>query len=83
MVFGDKFSCSEMQDLLPGIAGLSRQVVTHSSGLTRQDHCICADMLKMLPVNGYFMLCIGLCGLSSVPFQVHHSLFFATLHIAV
>ncbi len=36
VVFGDRFNYIELQDLLPGIAGLSRQLVSHGSGLSRQ-----------------------------------------------
>ena len=36
MVFGDRFNYTEMWDLLPGISGLSRQLVSHGSGLSRQ-----------------------------------------------
>ncbi len=36
VVFGDRFNYIEMWDLLPGISGLSRQVVFHGSGLSRQ-----------------------------------------------
>ncbi len=36
VVFGDRFNCIEIYDLLPGICGPSRQVVSHSSGLSKQ-----------------------------------------------
>ncbi len=36
VVFGDRFNYIEMWDLLPGISGLSRQVVFHGSGLSRK-----------------------------------------------
>ncbi len=36
MVFADRFNCIEMLDLLPGICGASRQVISHGSGLARQ-----------------------------------------------
>ncbi len=36
VVFGDWFNYIEMCDLLPGICGPSRQVVSHGSGLARQ-----------------------------------------------
>ncbi len=35
MVFDDRFNDIEMYDLLPGISGLSRQVVSPGSGLSR------------------------------------------------
>ena len=41
-VFGDRFSCIKMWDLLPGICGLSRQVVCHGGGLSGyRFHCTC------------------------------------------
>ncbi len=36
VVFGDRFNYIELQDLLPGIPGLPKQVVSHGSGLLRQ-----------------------------------------------
>ncbi len=36
VVFGDRFDYIEMQDHLPGIVGLSRQVLSYASGLSRQ-----------------------------------------------
>ncbi len=33
---GDRYNNIEMQDLLPGITDLSRQVVSNGSGLSRQ-----------------------------------------------
>ncbi len=36
VVSGDRFSCIEMLVLLPKMRGLSRQVVSHGSGLSRQ-----------------------------------------------
>ena len=37
VVFGDKYiSCLEMWNLLPGVCGLSRQVISQGSGLSRQ-----------------------------------------------
>ena len=32
---GDRYNCIEIWDILPGISGLSRQVVSHGSGLSR------------------------------------------------
>ncbi len=36
VVSGDRFSYIEMKVLLPKVPGLSRQVVSHGSGLSRQ-----------------------------------------------
>ncbi len=36
VIFGDRFNYIDMPDLLPVIAGLSRQPVSHGSGLSRQ-----------------------------------------------
>ncbi len=36
VVFRDRFNCIEMCDLLAGISGLSRQVISHGSGLSAQ-----------------------------------------------
>ncbi len=36
MVFGNRFICTEFWDLLPGIYGPSRPVVSHGSGLSRK-----------------------------------------------
>ncbi len=43
VVFVDRFNYIEMYGLLPGICGLSRQVVFHSSGLSRQVSLYCPD----------------------------------------
>ncbi len=36
VVFDDRFNYIELWDLLPGVGGSSRQVVSHGSGLLRQ-----------------------------------------------
>ena len=36
VVFGDRVNHTEMLELLPGISGISRQVISHGSGLSRQ-----------------------------------------------
>ncbi len=34
VIFGDRFSCIEMWDLLPGVCSPLKQVVFHGSGLS-------------------------------------------------
>ncbi len=36
VVFGDRFNYIEIWNLLPGVCGPSREVVSHSSGVARQ-----------------------------------------------
>ncbi len=51
VVFGDRFSCTEIWDLFPGVCGPSRQVVSQGSGLSRQVSlylwCICSATLEV------------------------------------
>ena len=58
VVFDDRFDCSEMWDLMPGISGNSRQVVSHSSGLSRQVslYCISEVSLHIILPHRYGLL---------------------------